>query len=204
MFAILTIMKQSLVVLTYITLLLMRIKGVYAALAVDNVVFCSDIVPVDSPSFEVCATATYATPSPAAFSNGTVVYLGGYYSTYTITQGLNAGDETTGSPSEYSGIDVTVFRDDNDTCEISVSVDGETTKCTSCKFCGSDSYSADCTNLKNGRSFDICESTAPDFIFFPLTAAALENPYEAAMQALWSWLWNTLQSLLAQARTMLA
>lgn len=202
--ATMAIFAQSLVVLTIFSLQCMPIRNVNAAAAIDNVVFCSDIVPADSPSFEVCATASYATPSPAVMQNGTVIYIGGYYYTYSITQGLEEGDETTGSPSDYSGIEVNVFRDDDDTCEVSVTVDGETTQCSSCKYCGSDSFSANCTNLENGRAVEVCESTVPDFVFFPLTADALESPYEAALQAFWVWLWNILQSLLAQARNVVA
>jgi hypothetical protein len=192
------ISRQSFIQVTIASLLFMVGKNVYGAVSIDNIVFCSDIVP------GVCATASYATPSPAAFPNGTVFYIGGYYSTYTITQGLNDGDETTGDPSENAGIEVTVFRDDDDKCEVSITVDGKTSKCNSCRYCGSDSYSVNCTNLKNGRSFDVCESTVPDSVFFPLTASALENPYEAALSSLWIWLWNSLRNLLSQTRSMFA
>jgi hypothetical protein len=151
----------------------------YSAISFDYVVICSDIVPdADTPSFEVCATAQYASPSPIQFGNGTVVYTGGYTNVYTIVQGLKEGDEPTGSLDENAGIEVSVFRDDSGQCDVSITMDNATTKCNSCLYCDDDSYSVDCTNIENGRSFDTCELSGQGVVFFPLIADALESPSE--------------------------
>ena len=197
------VMKLVLTVISSVVCLLFLTKSVHAAESFTNVVFCADTVPVDSPSFEVCATAYYASPSPAEFPNGTVVYVGGYYTTYTITQGLKEGDEPTGSPNEYTGIEITVHRDDYDACDVSVTVDKKTTQCNQCNYCRNDAYSVDCTNVENGRSFDVCESTASDSIFFPLSAVALENSNEVArMAAMWVHFRNIFQNFVTKARSL--
>jgi hypothetical protein len=158
----------------------------HGAASLDNVVFCSDIVPdADSSSFEVCATASYTSPSPAQFENGTVVLMGGYSNVYTIVQGLKEGDESTGSLNEKADIEVSVSRDDSGQCDVFITMNDETAQCNSCSYCDNDSYSVDCTNIENGRStYESCESSGQGVVFFPLTADALESPLENAITAL--------------------
>jgi hypothetical protein len=143
--------------------------NVDGAASFDPTVFCSRIVPFG----KVCATAMYTSPSPAMLENGTTFYIGGYSTTYTIVKGLDEGEMFDGNPIYDAGITIDVIRDDSDACTISVMLNGNTTKCTRCKYCGDESYKADCSNVKYGRMMNTCESAEEEDVFFPLTAMAL-------------------------------
>jgi hypothetical protein len=171
-----------------------------SAAAQNNIVFCSDIVPSDeSSSFEVCSTGYYLTPSPFAFENGTTGYSGGYTNGYTIVKGVKEGQESTGNPDESTGIEITVSRDDFDVCTVSVVLTegGNDAKCTSCSYCGNDSYKANCTNIENGRLIDVCESAGADIVFFPLSANTLSNSVALPVESnssFMSWIMTYLQN----------
>ena len=153
--------------IVWTNLLTVNVDG---AASFNPIVSCSRIAPF----VKVCATASYTSPSPAALANGTTVYLGGYSSTYTIVKDLMEGEMFTGSHENDAGITIDVVRDDSDVCTVSVTLDGgKAIECNSCKYCGDESYKADCSNIKNGRMLTMCESAEDDDVFFPLTALAL-------------------------------
>jgi hypothetical protein len=142
-------------------------------------VACETISTEDDESFKVCASYSATSPSPAAFPNGTTVYLGGYNNYFNIynssAEGMMEGDA--GFPVEANtNIKVLVARSDDDSCTVTVTTPaaaGPTdTVCNSCTYCGNDEhlYSADCTNVENGRTVE-CESAG--IVFFPLKQAAL-------------------------------
>jgi len=140
-----------------------------------NVLECG-IVTVEEGTFPVCAIGSGEGPAPADLGNGTTVYLGGYSDTFNIAP-AGAYEEGTELPSDFSPvITVTASRDDADVCQISVSFNGtEAVDCTSCTYCeGLSFYSADCTNIQDGRQVT-CEGSdlAAGLIFFPLTAESL-------------------------------
>jgi hypothetical protein len=150
---------------------------VNAAALYNPFVACKNIT-AEGESFKVCATFSAFTPSPAQFENGTVVYLGGWSDHFTIytsaAEGFTEGEE--GFPTQAAtNITVLVDRDDNNVCNITVTTaNGTSSLCKSCSFCGDEtlmpSYSADCTNIWNGRMVE-CETT--ETVFFPLTKAAM-------------------------------
>jgi hypothetical protein len=148
-----------------------------AAAFVNPIVECSTIK--GTATFQACATAYFYTPSPAVVQ-GKPTYLGGYRSDYSITLGLKEGTDTTKltkaeTDKAYSnGITVSVERDDNDKCKVTVGIKGKTTACKSCTYCGNDKYTADCTNLKNGRS-PKCESAATTQVYYPISVAATSS-----------------------------
>jgi hypothetical protein len=150
---------------------------VNSAASFNPFVFCSDVVPTNGTSFKVCATAKFTSPSPMMmFPNETITYRGGYSAGYTIVKGLKEGDDGTGNPQALTGIAIDVTRDDDNDCKISVTLkDGKKVYCKSCNYCGNESDKADCTNLKDGRSFNICEMAGPNEgnVFFPLFRKAL-------------------------------
>lgn len=156
----------------------------------SGLVECSGVA---NNSFQVCAVNILTTtPSPTRFEDGMAVYTGGYRQTYEIVQGLSQGLAIYEAYDYYesqeilnkalAGITVDVHREDN-VCTITVSMNGESTECKSCSYCGNNAFSADCTNLPNGRVTECERSTvvsyecAPDVtethVFFPLTENAL-------------------------------
>jgi hypothetical protein len=148
-----------------------------AAAFINPIVECSTIK--GTATFQACATAYFYTPSPAVVQ-GKPTYLGGYRSDYSITLGLKEGTDTTKlskaeTDKAYSnGITVSVERDDNDKCKVTVGIKGKSTVCKSCTYCGNDKYTADCTNLKNGRA-PKCESAATTQVYYPLSVAATSS-----------------------------
>jgi hypothetical protein len=166
------------VIVTIAAVVSYKSVNVHGSAFFSNAVFCSDIVSsTGEPSFEVCSIASYTSPSPALFENGTVIYMGGYSAEYVITKGIAEGTEVTDDPKQFAGIGISVSRDDFDKCTVLVqyadsSMDKE---CSGCKYCGDESYSVDCSNVDFGRKLEVCESTLPDVVFFPLTADALLN-----------------------------
>jgi hypothetical protein len=125
-------------------------------------------------TFEVCGIYDGFGPSPAQFPDGTIVYIGGYGTTFTILQGLEEGTDTSidGFAAADTGIEIYVYRNDNGACNVTVTIADVPENCSTCNYCGNETYySADCTNVENGRNVVECESTTS--IFFPLTAAAL-------------------------------
>ena len=144
--------------------------GVDGAASFDPTVFCSRI----ASSFRVCASASYTSPSPATLENGVTIYVGGYSSSYTIVKGLMEGEMNDGNSENDAGITIDVVRDDSDNCTVSVALNASSAiMCNSCKYCGDESFKADCSNVKNGRKMNMCESAEEDDVFFPLTALAL-------------------------------
>ena len=150
------------------------------ALMINETVFCSRIEPRNTA--RVCAVAMYSTPYLEQLDNGTEVWLGGYKNTYTIVKGLKEGDVYdvyAPDPMNDAGIIINVAFGDADICTVSVadSMYSEETVCNKCKYCGKDSYKADCSNVKNGRNMTSCVKVAKDVvadaIFFPLNTSAL-------------------------------
>jgi hypothetical protein len=142
-------------------------------------VSCETITPTEEGSepFEVCASYGFTTPSPAS-ENGTTTYIGGWsyeYSIYhPVAKGAVEGKE--GFPAEAFIMEVMVTRSDAGDCNVTAFTN-ETMMCSSCTHCGNETgddtlYSADCTNLENGRNVE-CEST--DVVYFPFTADAIPN-----------------------------
>jgi hypothetical protein len=138
---------------------------------VESGVFYFPIVICKSFSFdetvEVCATYSGFIPVPAIDGNETV-YLGGYGTTFQFWKGLPNGtniDEEAIPPEADANLTVAVFRDDNNNNSCTVAVND--VNCTSCDYCGNETYSTDCTNIQNGRSVE-CEPLYP--IYFPLLA----------------------------------
>jgi hypothetical protein len=169
-----TVLKETMLCRTF--LLLAFLPSAYSYASQTAIVECVDIAEDTGTTFEVCGIYSAFGPSPAQLENGTTIYIGGYSNDYTIVQGLEAGTDTSSgniSASVYPGIEISVFRDDADICGVTVTAPGSTDKeaCSTCTYCGNETYSADCTNLENGRDVN-CESTVS--IFFPLTAEALK------------------------------
>jgi hypothetical protein len=176
--------RQIVVLLPCLAVLVALLPAaVYSAALYNPLVTCKTItttteddVGVKTTSFDVCASYSATSPSPAMFENGTVVYMGGYthyfYIYQSTAEGFQEGDA--GFPVEAdTNIEVLIARDDDDSCTVTVIMaDGTDTTCSSCSYCGNDEakYSTDCTNIENGRMVE-CESA--DVVFFPLSAAAL-------------------------------
>jgi hypothetical protein len=158
---------------------------VVAYAVINPLVTCENITLDDSSTFQACAIGDFTGPSPAQFENGTTIYMGGYSNNYEFVQGLEQGfDTTTLTEVELSnaktGIVVNVGRDDYDGCTVSVTTTQNGTKddCASCTYCGNETYTADCTNIENGRMV-YCETAAVETVYFPLTEAALEGSRNA-------------------------
>lgn len=154
------------------SLLTAKVDG---AASMNPTVFCSRVEPnsLMGPKFKVCATASFTSPSPAMLENGTTIYVGGYSTTYKIVKGLSEGEMFMGGPENDAGIEIGVLRDDSNVCVVSVTMNGNTTACKKCRYCGDESFRADCSNLKYGRMMNTCESAEDDDVFFPLMAIAL-------------------------------
>jgi hypothetical protein len=123
-------------------------------------------VPASSDGRVLCFSGSGTGPSPAAYENGTTVYLGGFSWNYVFEKDL-------------TGLSVAVVLNDNETC--TVSVNGE--DCESCIKCAStvevtgdvfspETFTAHCTNLDQGRHVQ-CEPVSP--VFFPLVATYGES-----------------------------
>jgi hypothetical protein len=162
-----------------------------AAAWASNVVECSKITTGANVTFQACATTEFHTPIPSVM-DGVTTLSGGYLSSYRITQGLKKGvgvDETNEERAYRSGISIDVNRADDDSCTVTVDIKGKSTQCKSCKHCGNHKFTADCTNVANGRKTK-CESAlgsqdaGKSKIFFPLKKAALsvKAPTAAAVK----------------------
>jgi hypothetical protein len=140
----------------------------------------SSSVPINCPAFsyndtnfEVCNTASFAAISGIGmFENGTQTPASQvFWYNFTI---YNKEDLlplfliTMERSGEVQG------EIDRTECEY-VAMDGEA--CSSCSYCGNEKFSADCTNLPNGRIVQ-CESINP--VFFPFTSGALVVPKVAS------------------------
>lgn len=142
----------------------------------STTVICSPIPP--AKRFEVCAIAYYTEPLATTINNGRTEYDTGAYSyNYHIVQNLLKGQVVTGRPSQSTGVQVSVVRAENNECTVSVFHEGgwNWDFCSSCTYCGTDSFKADCSNLPNGRKIDVCESARREVVFFPFTEAALPD-----------------------------
>jgi hypothetical protein len=152
-------------------------SAVDAAVSRSSIVECSSISE-GTASFDACATWYEETPAPTTIS-GNTVWVGDFKNEYTIVQGMKEGADTNSLTDSAkkdvfsSGIMVSVKRDAFFECWVTVEVKGKSTMCSSCYYCGEETYSADCTNVKDGRS-TTCESTDTGAVFFPLTSAALK------------------------------
>jgi hypothetical protein len=148
---------------------------------------CTKVTQSTDVTFEACATTLFTTPSPAMQEDGKVIYLGGYRSDYRVTTGLKKGTDTsTLSESELkmaykSGITIQVELDDDNLCTVTVNVKEKSSECKSCKHCGKQKFTVDCTNVANGRK-TTCESAlgsqtvGQSKVFFPLKKSALPTP----------------------------
>jgi hypothetical protein len=132
-----------------------------------------------NPPFEVCATYSYATPSLGMMTEDDMfLSLEDYFDWYTIVTGLKKGNEVFDLSDDdkakalSSGIDVTVQRDQQDSCNVTIDVKGLSSVCSSCSYCGDNKYTADCTYVANGRKV-ICESIGRNGVVYPLKASAL-------------------------------
>jgi hypothetical protein len=160
------------------SLVLFLSPTVQVAATIDPILRCTPVMHNSTTVFEACASAQYNTTSPAVYPNGTTVYMGGYDSIYTFYTGLNSGFNTsTLSPAKLQAasahVVVFVRLEDNNTCTINVTLSGVEKSCGFCSYCGKDDYTADCTNIANGRRVN-CESAAiGTAVYFPLNATAL-------------------------------
>jgi hypothetical protein len=104
-----------------------------------------------------------------------------------MTTGLKEGTDI-GTLSENkrktaykNGITIQVALDDADVCTVTVNVKEKSSECKSCKHCGNQKFTVDCTNVVNGRK-TICESAEGSHtqgeskVFFPLRKSALPTP----------------------------
>ena len=194
----LAVMSQQ--IITCLTVLLLAVilpKTVHSFASFDPLVSCIDITTEGSESFRVCSPNEIYGPSPISFENATgefTEYAGGWTHPFIIYNASAEGfDENTPNmqgdpfPAEASAnMRVTVRREDNNTCSVTVlnTANGMDYACNSCTYCGDfneppenqmgcvtcGTYSADCTNLENGRMVE-CESIAT--VFFPFTEDAL-------------------------------
>lgn len=157
-----------------------------AAWAYPNVE-CTKVKQSTNVTFEACATTVFTTPALGMDKDGKVIYVGGYRSDYRMTTGLKKGiDTSTLSESELktaykSGITIQVELDDDNLCTVTVNVKEKSSECKSCKHCGKQKFSVDCTNVANGRK-TTCESAlgsqtvGQSKVFFPLKKSALSIP----------------------------
>jgi hypothetical protein len=139
----------------------------------NPVVQCSTVM-TNAP-FEVCATSYLETPSPGLMVDDKVVFDEKYRDEYSIVTGLEEGTDVSCLPDAEkfnSGIKVTLQRDLEDNCKVTISSNGHDSVCSSCSYCGDQRYTVDCSAVDNGRSVT-CESTGPGIVFFPLEASAL-------------------------------
>jgi hypothetical protein len=171
---------------TIIALVVVLPTEVHSAAIFSNLVQCEDITAAEGeePPFRVCATYGATTPSPFDDGNtsgyaGNWDYFFGIY--HPVAEGFSEGDFD--FPNEaFMNMTVHVARSSaDDSCNVTVTTGGVDSACSSCTWCGANNetgdadeteYSADCTNVENGRSVT-CEST--DILYFPLTADALPN-----------------------------
>jgi hypothetical protein len=147
-----------------------------AAVALSNTVACDTLKAEDGSSFDVCYLYSSETPSPGQLENGTVIYIGQYVNTYDVLDDVSAGD-TVNNTDDILLFTIEVGRDSqSDQCYVSVSPIETFGPCQSCAYCGDEKYSADCTNIPNGRNVT-CEPSlyAESPIFFPLTKEALST-----------------------------
>jgi hypothetical protein len=95
-----------------------------------------------NPPFEICATYSYATPSfgiPADDDMFLTPLEGNYFDWYTIVTGLKKGTDTSllsdaenaKSLTVSSDIEVTVERDQQDNCNVTITVKGQSSVCSS-------------------------------------------------------------------------
>jgi hypothetical protein len=159
--------------------LLASFTSANAAATLSPIVECSFIKVPPNTTFQACATTYLETPSPDLIGGETIL-VGGYLYQYTIVTGLKKGTDTSTlwkidlDKAMANGIVVEVQLDDENKCKVSVDIKDKSTACKSCKPCGNDKFTADCTNLQNGR-VATCESTATGRVYFPLTRAALRT-----------------------------
>jgi hypothetical protein len=158
-------------------------QSVNAIAGISYIVGCSTIKA--SSNFQVCAISDYFSgglcadetcqTAPAESGRG-----------YTITQGLKGGtDLTTLSEAKRkqatrSGIRVEVnslgkFGGPTFNCTVTIQVQGKSSKCKSCQYCGDQKFTADCTNIASGRKAQ-CELASSTDIYFPLKESALSAP----------------------------
>lgn len=167
-------LKTTRIVAAFLVLLL---PPTAQAITVNGTVLdCTPITLSNGGLFDACATTSVTTPSIVQV-NGTTASEGNLSSAFEFYTGLDSGvDTTTLSKAKLqatnAGIEVVVSRNANGDCSVNVTVSGVTNTCTFCSYCSQDNYSADCTNIKNGRMVD-CESTATGSVYFPLTAEAV-------------------------------
>ena len=147
----------------------------------------------EAETVRVCSPYEIYGPSPIFIENATGEfneYSGGWDHYFTIynasAEGLEEGFSENFPVEASANLKVHVRRDDDNTCQVNVTntVDGTVQACNSCLYCGDHSqpvseqmscmlcgtYSADCTNLENGRMVN-CESI--ETVFFPFTGDVL-------------------------------
>jgi hypothetical protein len=138
-------------------------------------------VNVDEDVF--CATGDFYGPSPAMFENGTEVYSGGWGSVFTFYEGIEEGSNVfdVANTTDYeTGLSTFIRREDDNSCQVGFAVDGVTTVCPSCSYCGDDSgfYSYDCRGLQyqnlSGVIVSECTSTG-ETVFFPFSSTEGSN-----------------------------
>lgn len=129
---------------------------------------CSIISIEKDQNFEVCFKAEMqAISGIGMFENGTQTAASQrYWYNYTIF-----GEYDISITMERSGEVQYTDKGEIDRTECDfVAIDGNV--CSSCEYCGNDTYSVDCTNHPYGRKTK-CESTFP--VFFPLVEESLQQ-----------------------------
>lgn len=155
-------------------------SAVQAAAWMSSIVDCSTISNSRNGTFQVCSTGSFTSPSPAVI-DGETFYLGGYSYNYDIVRGLKEGTETFSLSDKAlekaynNGIVIGVVLDDNEKCSVTITVKEKSTVCSSCRYCGDETFSSNCTNVPKGRVVN-CESTALGEVYFPMKGAAALLP----------------------------
>jgi hypothetical protein len=155
----------------------------------NPVVQCSTIATVEAP-FEVCATSYHEAPASSSMDDQqqAAVLEGEIKHEYAIVSGLVEGTDTSCLPNATSfstGIKVSVSRNQHDnTCQVTISWPNQDNhhECSSCRYCGDDRYTVDCSSATHGRSVT-CESTAAGQVFFPLQASARDQQQQQPLQS---------------------
>jgi hypothetical protein len=145
----------------------------------DNRLSCLNYTFPDTETIrELCYVEGGTTPSPVLLENGTMFYRGGGYTSDFYFQRHNDSNSTLGT---HTGLLIRVAWEDEGGSPCQVLLNGQS--CSSCTMCSSNAtappldslfspnsfftqvFSADCTNLDQGRNVT-CEPIRP--IFFPL------------------------------------
>lgn len=149
----------------------LALPTVHAAASMSPLVFCTPITD-DVGVFDVCAIGQFFSPSPFMDENNSSGTVGDYSYMYTITDGVAAGEDGS-DVKDQTGIVIEVTMDNlTENCNVTITRDGADEDCSFCAHCGEESFTADCSNIADGRQVD-CEKATFETVFFPMSAEAI-------------------------------